>query len=220
MCVSCAVALKVCLNPQVSYECDVGKCRCPGAGKWVEGDGDSRASYAQRTQVLTYPLIPSCTPSLYLSFTYLSIQSCTPLFFQTHAAQGSFLDEDMLSCSSDSQIMFALVSELLLMFMLCLKPSPNKVQGHSFLWLLSSFCNLCCCFCICSFLCFMQSGTAGEVPLTHCCHDFPAVGAQGKCLKASFGEACILLIPLTSPSPSDPPQPPVAPHGGCSFFVL
>ena len=26
-------------------------CRCPGAGKWVEGDADSRASYAQRTQV-------------------------------------------------------------------------------------------------------------------------------------------------------------------------
>ena len=64
----------------------------------------------------------------------------------------------VLSCSSDSQIIFALVSELLLLFMLCLKPSPNKVQGHTFLWLLSSP-NLCCFFCICSFLCFMQSGT-------------------------------------------------------------
>lgn len=35
---------------QVRFKCDICACRCPGAGKWVEGDGDSRASYAQRTQ--------------------------------------------------------------------------------------------------------------------------------------------------------------------------
>ncbi|KAA6421081.1 MAG: hypothetical protein FRX49_08992 [Trebouxia sp. A1-2] len=35
---------------QVRFKCDICACRCPGAGKWVEGDGESRASYAQRTQ--------------------------------------------------------------------------------------------------------------------------------------------------------------------------
>lgn len=35
---------------QVRFKCDICACRCPGAGKWVEGDTDSRASYAQRTQ--------------------------------------------------------------------------------------------------------------------------------------------------------------------------
>ena len=38
-------------------------CRCPGAGKWVEGDGESRASYAQRTQVRTLHILdqnPRC----------------------------------------------------------------------------------------------------------------------------------------------------------------
>ena len=49
--------LSVCLSAcrwVSTYESDsvsVSCCSCPGAGKWVEGDGDSRASYAQRTQV-------------------------------------------------------------------------------------------------------------------------------------------------------------------------
>ncbi|KAL3151010.1 hypothetical protein ABBQ38_012881 [Trebouxia sp. C0009 RCD-2024] len=35
---------------QVRFKCEICACRCPGAGKWVESDQDSRASYAQRTQ--------------------------------------------------------------------------------------------------------------------------------------------------------------------------
>ncbi|KAK9815402.1 hypothetical protein WJX72_003093 [[Myrmecia] bisecta] len=34
---------------QTRFKCEVCACRCPGAGKWVEGDADSRLAYATRT---------------------------------------------------------------------------------------------------------------------------------------------------------------------------